>query len=523
MYLSFYRLHDAPFNITPDPAFLYWTSRHQEAHAALFYGVDAQKGFIALIGEVGCGKTTILRSYLEQADPEQVKAVLLINPEQDFEGVLRTMLGEFGIPVPEGGTGAAVEALHQFLLDSYKANRRVVLIVDEAQRMPAETMERLRVLSNLETAKAKLLQIVLCGQPELEALLAQDSLRQIRERIAVRAYIGPLTPEDALAYIRHRVECVGGQAEQIFSRGALKEIIQRTKGNPRLLNVLCDNALVAGFANRERAISAHTVQEAAEVIGQRQERTPQKRLVLAAASLCVVAGLLIAGALADTASSSPREATLAKTETRLEISEMPSVKASNEQSVAVCVDANPDAETTAIADDAADIVSQTPTETSEHASIASDEIIEAPSDTVAESLYQDDVSAVGSVSLDVPEEAPAASLAVEAVPTRTESAPERAALPAGEVPADTAIAEPQAPTTYQHVWVTVDYGDTIESLVERMNGRPEPRLIKLTLALNPDMTDINVIRPGQRLAIPVDSHNPSEAAGRDSSAERVEE
>lgn len=262
MYLSFYGLEREPFHITPDPDFLYLSPSHKEAFATIVYGVEQRKGFVALTGEVGTGKTTVLRAYLKRVDSSKIRAIYLFNPSLTFLDLLRILLRELGVEHPEEKhEPTMLEQLQWALLKEYEARRNVALIVDEAQNMPVETLERMRMLSNLETTQDKLLQIVLVGQPELDDLLAQHALRQLTQRIAVKAHIRALSPEESEAYIAHRLMQAGCIREQIFSNGALKAIVRHCQGTPRALNIACDNALIAGFGGQEEVVSLPTARE----------------------------------------------------------------------------------------------------------------------------------------------------------------------------------------------------------------------------------------------------------------------
>jgi general secretion pathway protein A len=263
MYLKYYRLREAPFGITPDPAFLYPSPSHREAIASIIYGVEHRKGFIALTGEVGTGKTIVLRTFMERIDSKKVQAIYLLNPELSFNDLLRAMFDALGLEVPEVDTSLAIVYLQRYLIDLYRQGRWVTLLVDEAHRMPRETLERLRLLSNLETSKDKLLQIVLCGQPEMDQVLGSYALRQLRQRVAVRAAIKPLCRKESVAYIQHRLKRVSRMHNQVFSQRGLQALVRHGHGNPRVLNILCDNALIAGFAYQEKPISARVIKEVA--------------------------------------------------------------------------------------------------------------------------------------------------------------------------------------------------------------------------------------------------------------------
>ncbi len=270
MYLDFYHLNREPFRITPDPEFLYLSPGHKEALAAIAYGVEQRKGIIAVTGEVGTGKTTILRYYLDKADPERLKAAYVFNPNVSFQDLLQTIFRELAIPPGSDEVSGRVDRFHEYLIEEYKKDNTVVLFIDEAQNVPVETLENLRMLSNLESSEDKLLQIVLCGQTELETLLDRNELRQLKSRIAVRAAIPPLSRKESLAYFRHRMAVSSREGSDIFTRAALERIVRKAKGNPRSINILCDNALITGYGSGEKKVTFRT---AGEIIADMEGRT----------------------------------------------------------------------------------------------------------------------------------------------------------------------------------------------------------------------------------------------------------
>lgn len=281
MYQDFYRLKKTPFHITPDPEFLFLSPSHKAALGALVYGIEERQGFVALVGEVGLGKTTILRSYLERVDQSQLKVIYIFNSNVSFSDLLKVICREFGVDDTTDDVFEAVNRLHQVLIDEYKQGRNVALIVDEAQHMPVETLEHLRMLSNLETSTQKLIQIVLVGQPEFEDKLNDHALRQLKQRLVIRATISPLTDEESLAYIGHRLMKVATTDEPIFTKGALRHIIKQARGTPRVLNVLCTNTLIQGFGYRRRRISAAIAKEViAEYRGKKGRRVVRPWYVL---------------------------------------------------------------------------------------------------------------------------------------------------------------------------------------------------------------------------------------------------
>jgi len=237
MYLDFYNLKKAPFHITPDPEFLFLSPSHKAALGALVYGIEDRQGFVTLAGEVGLGKTTILRSYLERVDQSQLRTIYIFNSNVSFSDLLKTICREFRLESTTEDVFDTVNRLHQVLIEEYKQGRNVALIVDEAQHMPIETLEHLRMLSNLETSTQKLIQIVLVGQPEFEDKLNNHALRQLKQRLVIRATISPLTDEESLEYIAYRLAKVRTVDEPIFTKGALRQVVKQAKGTPRVLNI----------------------------------------------------------------------------------------------------------------------------------------------------------------------------------------------------------------------------------------------------------------------------------------------
>lgn len=295
MYQGFYRLKKAPFHITPDPEFLFLSPSHKAALGALVYGIEERQGFVALVGEVGLGKTTILRSYLERVDQSQLKTIYIFNSNAAFGDLLKTICREFDLDDITDDLFATVNRLHQVLIDEYKQGRNVALIVDEAQHMPIATLEHLRMLSNLETSTQKLIQIVLVGQPEFEDKLNEHALRQLKQRLVIRATITPLTEEESLAYIGHRLMKVATTDDPIFTKGALRLIIKHARGTPRILNVLCTNALIQGFGQRKRRVSAAIAKTViAEYVGKKPPRGSKVWYVLPGAIALLVFYLWLA-------------------------------------------------------------------------------------------------------------------------------------------------------------------------------------------------------------------------------------
>lgn len=261
MYLKFFQLDEMPFNITPDPRFLYYAPHHQEAYDHLMYGITQRKGFIELTGEVGSGKTTLCRALLASLGDE-IRTALILNPTFSESQLLRAMLNDFGLDPPISDRLSYVESLNAFLLDCYHQGLNVALLIDEAQDLAPGVLEQIRLLSNLETDQHKLIQIVLCGQPELKKRLSRPDLRQLRQRITVRYYLPPLTYAETGAYIRHRIHVAGPNSSLTFSTSAIKAVHRYAGGCPRLINAVCDNALLAAYVYGQQEVSASCVKKA---------------------------------------------------------------------------------------------------------------------------------------------------------------------------------------------------------------------------------------------------------------------
>ncbi|WP_306534757.1 ExeA family protein [Geobacter sp.] len=294
MYCNHYGFSEKPFALTPNPAFLFLSTRHQEAFAHLLYGIDTHAGFIELSGEVGTGKTTVIRTFLNQLDPETHRTALIFNPTVSPLGLLQGITREFGLPCGSTEKSELLETLNRFLLDENRAGRTVVLVIDEAQNLSPEVLEQIRLISNLETERDKLIQIVLVGQPELRRLLARQELRQLDQRITVRYHLEPMGLDDTQNYIRHRIRiAAGGREPVIFSTGAVKKIFGFSGGLPRLINAACDRALLLAYTTEAPEVSPPMAATAIADVrpGNRRAVTTWHRT--AAAVLIVAAALAI--------------------------------------------------------------------------------------------------------------------------------------------------------------------------------------------------------------------------------------
>ena len=255
MYNEHFRISENPFSLTPDPRFLFMSRRHQEALAHLLYGMRERGGFVQLTGEVGTGKTTLCRSLLEQV-PEKVKVALILNPKQTATELVASICDELNVSYPDGTESlkTLIDLLNNHLLETHSNGFRTILIIDEAQNLSIDALEQVRLLTNLETTTQKLLQIILIGQPELEALLTRPELRQLGQRITARYHLTPLSLIETRAYIMHRLEVVGCK-QQLFTWSAFRLIFRLSGGFPRLINIICDRAMLGAYAEQAKLIN----------------------------------------------------------------------------------------------------------------------------------------------------------------------------------------------------------------------------------------------------------------------------
>ena len=329
MYTSFFGLQEKPFAITPDPRYLYLSERHAEALAHLLYGINEAGGFIQLTGEVGTGKTTVIRSLLEQL-PGHAEVALILNPRVTPAEFLLTICEELHLPVPDTGrdsTKTLMDLLGHYLLDAHARGRRVVLIVDEAQNLSPQTLEQVRLLTNLETATTKLLQIILIGQEELRALLEQPELRQLAQRITGRYHLSPLTRDETAGYVKHRMRVAGATAEA-FTSSALKEVHRLSHGIPRVINVVCDRALLGAFTREDHRVGPSYVRQAAAEVYGRPIPAPWLRWATASAMAAALA--LVAFGAWTWFTSRDREAVASSAPAAAAVAAVPSAVAKTE-------------------------------------------------------------------------------------------------------------------------------------------------------------------------------------------------
>jgi general secretion pathway protein A len=275
MYQEFYGLKEKPFSLTPDPQFLYLGEGHRTAIESILYGIERKEGFMVVTGDIGTGKTTLCRTLLERLDKD-IKTAVIFNSFLTEGELLKSILQEFGSSFKGRSKNERIDALNKLLIDFLSQGRNSVLIIDEAQNLSIPVLEQVRMLSNLETEKEKLLQIILFGQLELEQKLRSKDLRQLNQRITIRHHLRPLTRAEMEAYIYQRLLVAGAQGSITFSKSALNEIYRLSNGTPRVINLLCDRALLGGFVEQEHQIDKKIIQKARESLLGEEEGTPSR-------------------------------------------------------------------------------------------------------------------------------------------------------------------------------------------------------------------------------------------------------
>ena len=289
MYTSYFGLNESPFALTPDPHFLFLSHRHREALAHLLFGMGDKGGFVLLTGEVGTGKTTLCRSLLEQV-PDDVEIALILNPKQTSLELVATICDELKVSYPAATESLKVliDQLNRHLLKTHASGRRTVVIIDEAQNLSIDVLEQVRLLTNLETTTQKLLQILLIGQPELQSMMAKPEMRQLAQRITGRYHLAPLSSDETAAYIEHRLE-VAGARRPLFNRRTLRAIHRLSGGVPRLINTICDRALLGAYAKKRTMVTLRLAQAAAvEVMGKKSIVFRSRKLPWAIAILVLI-------------------------------------------------------------------------------------------------------------------------------------------------------------------------------------------------------------------------------------------
>jgi general secretion pathway protein A len=299
MYANYFHLKQLPFSIAPDPRYLFMSERHREALAHLLYGIDSGGGFVLLTGEIGAGKTTVCRGFMEQV-PQNCRLAYIFNPRLTVEELLLSVCDEFAITVAPGPAGVKgyVDAINSYLLQAHAQGQNNVLVIDEAQNLSPAVLEQLRLLTNLETSERKLLQIILIGQPELRAMLAQPELEQLAQRVIARYHLGPLTEAEAGAYVVHRLAVAGATAAAPFPPALTPLIHRLTQGVPRRINLLCDRALLGAYVENSPTVTPLILRTAAAEVfaGEGRAQRPPRRWPLVAGGL--LAGAALSGAAA---------------------------------------------------------------------------------------------------------------------------------------------------------------------------------------------------------------------------------
>jgi general secretion pathway protein A len=319
MYTEYFGFREPPFSITPDPRFLYMSVQHREALAHLMYGLQTEGGFVLLTGEVGTGKTTICRRLFDQV-PDNVNIAFVINPKISSEELLATICDELGIAYPLGNSSVKVfvDRINEYLLEAYAKGRKTILILEEAQNLLPEVLEQVRLLTNLETDRQKLLQIIMIGQPELREILLRPEMSQLSQRVTARYHMGPLAKQELSAYVNHRLS-VAGVNRRVFSGSAISKLYRVSRGIPRLVNVICDRALLGTYVEGKNSVDRKTLVKAArEVLGKSETANAgQKRLRFAIAVLVlIICGVALSAAYYSRTARTTVFRTTAESETK---------------------------------------------------------------------------------------------------------------------------------------------------------------------------------------------------------------
>ena len=468
MYAQFYGLRESPFALTPDPRYLFMSEPHKEALASAVYGVQERKGFVLILGEVGTGKTTLIRHLLGRFGPN-IRSVFVFNPAVSFIELLQLMLRDLELPCPSMRRVEMIDTLNDYLLKEAAAGRYVVVIIDEAQHLSPTVLEEVRMLSNLETARGKLIQILLVGQPELGEKLGRPELRQLRQRISLVAELKPLSYEDTVRYIAHRLEVAGREDGGLFSRRALKVVYRASGGIPRLVNVICDKALVLGYGAGAKVIKSRIIKEVlkdwkpfqrlAGPTPRSRSRAVLRRRVPTSRPLRRIAAAValgLAGAALIVMLVGYKDGPL---RSRFWHGLLPSGASGTVVGPA-----------------------------------------EAPVRAMAEPVA---VTIVPPVSPAAPELPPRPNLrSVEPGPTVPPASPTRSAVADRPTPNAAAAPAPVEPGAKARE-VVVAPGEVFSAVVTRNYGRAELTLIDFVKSANPDVTSIDVLRMGQRLKLPV--------------------
>lgn len=286
MYTKFYGFNTKPFEITPDPKFLYLSESHREALAHLTYAVRERKGFTVITGEVGTGKTILIQTLLSRLNGN-TKTAYLFNPKLGSTDFIHYICEDLGMKEQKRSKGQYINHLHKFLMDCYARNKNVVLIVDEAHTLDPKLLEEIRLLTNLETPKSKLLQVILIGQPELDGIIDSPQFRQLKQRVSLRYHLQPLNREETEEFIKRRLRVAGAYDPDVFTPKAIKEIYKFSKGIPRLINIVCDNALLTGYTNDQKVIGHKIIHEAIDHLSGTESKRKRREFIFYSAVILV--------------------------------------------------------------------------------------------------------------------------------------------------------------------------------------------------------------------------------------------
>jgi general secretion pathway protein A len=460
MYLDYYQLTKEPFYITPDPAFLFLSESHKQAMANIVYGIGMKKGLMLIIGDIGVGKTMVAQALLARSDSEYLKTIFIDNADISFPDLLHMICRQLGIATDDN-LSQMLSTLHQFLLDEDKEERTVALFIDDAHSMPVETLDNLVVLSNLETKDRKLLQIVLIGQPRLDMLLDKNELRHIKQRVAIRATITSLNPSESLAYIEHRLEKAGAKDSSAFTKTALKRIIKEAKGVPRIINVLCDNALVTGFGRQTKSVTSEVADEAIRDLMGAKRSTYFKyfrwQTGVLAGLMCV--SIVLLAAFRSTYFASTRPQKQAYIENQLQTANKPASTLPTSQGVATQTKSPPN-------------LSAVPQEVA----LKQTNIMPAPGQIAAQPPHESAVPKTNAVS------------------AQAQAAPQTS--PKSTVP------KAKAERGKKMVKIKVKQGDSFIQLIKDFYGRTDKELLAFVKSKNSHIQDIHNLRQGNVLFFP---------------------
>jgi general secretion pathway protein A len=525
MYTQFFGFTEKPFNVTPDPKFLYLTASHREALASMIYGITERRGYVSITGEVGTGKTTLIYSLLNQLS-DKVRPVCIFHTTLSFEELLRTLLTELKIPPGDGNKTELLHQFNQYLHERLAEDEIIALIIDEAQNVSAEVLEEIRLLSNLETEKAKLLQIVFVGQPELEKKLDSDQLRQLWQRIVMRRTIAPLPEKEIQEYIEHRLKLVGSSTAAVFTTEALSLICRYSRGIPRTINTICDNAFLIGYGLAHKKIDAHIILEVLHDMDstfiwqpeQSPEMTKEVRTISppahffaspafkkVAVGVLIVCFLWLIGLLGREFTRKSRPGTsIPMTKEVYRQKQVPplpdsSVSASTAPSapLAPAPESQPAPAAEALSTPEQTVTVPAPAETSKPAvrtapqaqSIAAAPA--APAETDTETKAQTTVQPTAGVQKQETKQ--------EAITTARQAAAEAPAQTVSKAAAyDTAF----KPNLKTKKVARIQKGDTVYSLARQYFNSDTRTIIDLLLAANPQVKNPEIIKPGERFKIP---------------------